>query len=52
MAALRVWAIESRSCSFSSGVIGWNARARSTFRSMNSSFGMPQLARLTGSERA
>ena len=45
-------ATDARSFCISSAGSGANARASATFRSMNSGFGMPRLARLTGSDRA
>jgi hypothetical protein len=47
---LRSAAMESERSRRSGSDMGVKARASSIFRSMNSSFGMPTLARLTGSE--
>ena len=49
--ALRAEAIDSVSRRRSASVIGSKFFARSTFLSMNSSWGIPQLARLTGRDR-
>jgi hypothetical protein len=50
--SLRSAAMESASFRRSASDIGVKARATSMLRSMNSGFGIPRLARLTGIERA